>query len=254
MPRQNHRARLEELKALRKSGKKAFDSYQPDEIDDLYDEVDEDGYKKIVRERLNKDDFVVDDNGEGYADDGREDWDRVQRYESDSEEEIHGRGRPSKTGEPAERPNLQTCNANFTKPRKPAKTNNRSATPTTETSARTSRPEPRPRLSPRLSRRRTMMTSWLVFSARLTPTSQLQPDYPSTSDQASVAKHESCPLRQSPPPRRGSPSTQDYRRPLLPTTIKMMSLLRRCPWMTTSRLSPLWCQLAIQPHPPLRLR
>ncbi len=36
----------------------------------LYDEVDEDGYKKIVRDRLNQDDLVVDDNGEGYADDG----------------------------------------------------------------------------------------------------------------------------------------------------------------------------------------
>lgn len=89
---------MAELRAMRQSGKKAFDSYQVDDIDNLYDEVDEDGYKKIVRERLNKDDFVVDDNGEGYADDGREDWDRVQRYESDSEEELPGRGRPGKAG------------------------------------------------------------------------------------------------------------------------------------------------------------
>lgn len=98
MPRPNHRAKMAELRALRQSGKKAFDSYKVDDMDDLYEEVDEDGYKKIVRDRLNKDDFVVDDNGEGYADDGREDWDRVQRYESDSEEEVQGRGRPSKAG------------------------------------------------------------------------------------------------------------------------------------------------------------
>lgn len=94
----SHRARLAELKALRASGKKAFDSYKVSDVDNLYDEVDEDGYKELVRERLNKDDFVVDDNGEGYADDGREDWDRVQAYDSESEDEAGVRGRPSKAG------------------------------------------------------------------------------------------------------------------------------------------------------------
>jgi DNA polymerase alpha subunit A len=94
----SHRAKLAELKALRQSGKKAFDNYKVNEVDNLYDEVDEAGYKKIVRDRLNEDDFVVDDNGEGYADDGREEWDRVQAYDSDSEEEAVVRGRPSKAG------------------------------------------------------------------------------------------------------------------------------------------------------------
>lgn len=98
MSKVNHRARLAELKALRQSGKKAFDNYQVDDVDNLYDEVDEAGYKKIVRDRLNQDDFVVDDNGEGYADDGREDWDRVQQYDSESEDEAAVRGRPSKAG------------------------------------------------------------------------------------------------------------------------------------------------------------
>ncbi|WAO92963.1 DNA polymerase [Fusarium falciforme] len=92
----SHRAKLAELKALRQSGKKAFDNYKVNEVDNLYDEVDEAGYKKIVRDRLNEDDFVVDDNGEGYADDGREEWDRVQAYDSESEEEAVVRGRPSK--------------------------------------------------------------------------------------------------------------------------------------------------------------
>ncbi|KAH7354100.1 DNA polymerase [Plectosphaerella cucumerina] len=91
------RSKLAELKALRLAGKKAFDSYQVDDVQDLYEEVDENQYKKIVRERLNEDDFVVDDNGEGYADDGREEWDRVpHQYASDSEEELPTRGRPSK--------------------------------------------------------------------------------------------------------------------------------------------------------------
>ncbi|KAH7313309.1 hypothetical protein B0I35DRAFT_434837 [Stachybotrys elegans] len=96
MPKVDHRAKLAELRALRKAGKKAFENYEVAEVDDLYEEVDEDGYKKIVRDRLDQDDFVVDDNGEGYADDGREEWDRVQRYESDSEDDAPARGRPSK--------------------------------------------------------------------------------------------------------------------------------------------------------------
>jgi DNA polymerase alpha subunit A len=99
MPKVDRRAKLAELKALRQAGKKAFESYQVEDADNLYDEVDEAGYKKIVRDRLNEDDFVVDDNGEGYADDGREDWDRVRQYESDSEGELPARGRPSKAGE-----------------------------------------------------------------------------------------------------------------------------------------------------------
>ena len=99
MSKASHRAKLAELRALRQSGKKVFDSYTVDDADNLYDEVDEDGYKKIVRDRLNQDDFVVDDNGQGYADDGREDWDRVQRYDSDSDvDDMPARGRPSKAG------------------------------------------------------------------------------------------------------------------------------------------------------------
>lgn len=99
MPKVDHRAKLAELKALRQSGKKAFDTYRVDDAPDLYDEVDEDGYKKIVRNRLNEDDFVVDDNGEGYADDGREDWDRVRHYDSDSDlEDLPVRGGAGKAG------------------------------------------------------------------------------------------------------------------------------------------------------------
>ena len=85
-----------ELRALRQSGKKTFDTYEVDQVGDLYEEVDEDSYKKIVRDRLNQDDFVVDDNGEGYADDGREEWDRVPAYETESDDEMLGRGKGRK--------------------------------------------------------------------------------------------------------------------------------------------------------------
>ncbi|UKZ78218.1 hypothetical protein TrVFT333_005953 [Trichoderma virens FT-333] len=114
MPKVDRRAKLAELKALRQAGKKAFESYQVEDADDLYDEVDEAGYKKIVRDRLNQDDFVVDDNGEGYADDGREDWDRVRRYESDSEgeNELPVRGRPSKAAKKSREEELAKRDAN----------------------------------------------------------------------------------------------------------------------------------------------
>lgn len=99
MPKVDKRAKLAQLAALRKSGKKTFDSYEVEDVQDLYEEVDEDRYKNIVRDRLNQDDFVVDDNGEGYADDGREEWDRVHVYESDSEDDLPVRGKDRKTCE-----------------------------------------------------------------------------------------------------------------------------------------------------------
>lgn len=89
------RGALAELRALRAAGKTRLDSYQVEEEKQLYEEVDEEGYKKVVRSRLDQDDFVVDDNGEGYADDGREDWDteRLPQYDSESEEERPLRGK-----------------------------------------------------------------------------------------------------------------------------------------------------------------
>ena len=88
-------ARLAELRALRASGKKRLDTYKVEEEQDLYEEVDEEGYKKVVRARLDQDDFVIDDNGEGYADDGREEWMGERRYESasGSEGEMPLRGK-----------------------------------------------------------------------------------------------------------------------------------------------------------------
>lgn len=99
MSKVDKRAKLAQLAALRKSGKKTFDSYEVEDAQDLYEEVDEDRYKNIVRDRLNQDDFVVDDNGEGYADDGREEWDRVHAYESDSEADLPAREKDRKTCE-----------------------------------------------------------------------------------------------------------------------------------------------------------
>ena len=82
------KAALTALAARKAEGKSLLSSYQVAEAQDIYDQVDEEGYKKRVRERLDQDDFVVDDNGGGYADDGREEWDTERRYASESEEEL----------------------------------------------------------------------------------------------------------------------------------------------------------------------
>jgi DNA polymerase alpha subunit A len=87
-------ARLAQLRALRASGKTGLSTYEVDEDHNIYEEVDDEEYKKIVRKRLDEDDFIVDDNGEGYADDGREDWQNAaQEYGSESEEEQPARGK-----------------------------------------------------------------------------------------------------------------------------------------------------------------
>lgn len=82
--------RFAQIRALRAAGKTAFDDYQVEEAESIYETVDDEGYKKVVRSRLDQDDFVVDDNGEGYADDGREDWqdERQARDDSESEEDL----------------------------------------------------------------------------------------------------------------------------------------------------------------------
>ncbi|BFZ56534.1 DNA-directed DNA polymerase alpha catalytic subunit pol1 [Savitreella phatthalungensis] len=69
-------SKFAELRALRASGKKRIETYRPTEDSDVYDTVDEAQYRDHVRQRLDQDDFVVDDNGLGYADTGADDWHR----------------------------------------------------------------------------------------------------------------------------------------------------------------------------------
>jgi DNA polymerase alpha subunit A len=94
----NARSKFAELRALRASGKKRLDTYEVHQEADVYEEVDEDGYKKVVRDRLNQDDFVIDDNGEGYADDGREEWDRRPDYDTESEDDLPMKNKTGKAG------------------------------------------------------------------------------------------------------------------------------------------------------------
>lgn len=60
---------------------------QVEEDATIYDEVTEDQYKSIVRGRLAKDDFVVDDGVGGYMDNGMDDFEEKED-DSMSEEDI----------------------------------------------------------------------------------------------------------------------------------------------------------------------
>lgn len=60
-----------------------------EEDDTVYDEVTEDQYKTIVKGRLQRDDFVVDDGAGGYVDNGMDDWTGGnEKDESEDEEEF----------------------------------------------------------------------------------------------------------------------------------------------------------------------
>ncbi|KAJ0417328.1 DNA polymerase family B-domain-containing protein [Aspergillus carlsbadensis] len=111
------RARLAELRALRASGKKRISTYEVEEQGDIYEEVDEEGYKKVIRNRLDEDDFVVDDNGEGYADDGREVWnERNGGYSDESEDdELPVRGKAAKRKREEEKQRKEKINNGISK-------------------------------------------------------------------------------------------------------------------------------------------
>lgn len=80
--------KLKRLREARRTGHIA--SVSSDEDSAIYDEVDEDTFRQHKRDQLMNDDFIVDDNGEGYVDNGVDEWDDATRpnYYSDEEEPV----------------------------------------------------------------------------------------------------------------------------------------------------------------------
>ncbi|KAH9479795.1 DNA polymerase alpha catalytic subunit [Psilocybe cubensis] len=91
--------KLAEYKRAREGGTRVF----KEEDVEIYDEVSEDQYQKIVKGRLQRDDFVVDDGAEGYVDNGMDDWaGGDEEFRDDSEEE--GRKKDKKKKNKTEKP------------------------------------------------------------------------------------------------------------------------------------------------------
>ncbi|KAJ3026454.1 UNVERIFIED_CONTAM: DNA-directed DNA polymerase alpha catalytic subunit pol1 [Siphonaria sp. JEL0065] len=87
------RQRLELLKKTRSGTAKRSDLLRNDEPATLFDELSEDDYKRYLRNKIEQDDFVVDDDGKGYADYGDDfDGDKNNESEDDDESEAEEDG------------------------------------------------------------------------------------------------------------------------------------------------------------------
>ncbi|KZP01754.1 DNA polymerase alpha catalytic subunit, partial [Calocera viscosa TUFC12733] len=90
--------RFAELKAARQGLARSKQYRETETGDDgkIYDELDEDQYKAVVKGRLQRDDFIEDDDGGGYADNGMDDWERGENSEEEEDLEEYARRRKDK--------------------------------------------------------------------------------------------------------------------------------------------------------------
>ncbi|TIB11245.1 hypothetical protein E3P89_02421 [Wallemia ichthyophaga] len=88
------RDKLRELREAREGGGRAKQFKISDNVD-IYDQVDEDGYKSVYNERINKPDFIQDDDGLGYLDNGLDDYDwSTQNPASGDDDDVKPKRKP----------------------------------------------------------------------------------------------------------------------------------------------------------------
>ncbi|KAF9219738.1 hypothetical protein BS17DRAFT_760418 [Gyrodon lividus] len=92
------KATVDKLSDYRRARDGGPRKWKPEEDVALYDEVTEDQYKSIVKGRLQKDDFVVDDGVSGYMDNGMDDWtgQDVADEEDEEDEDYYSRKKSKK--------------------------------------------------------------------------------------------------------------------------------------------------------------
>ncbi|PCH44462.1 hypothetical protein WOLCODRAFT_105176 [Wolfiporia cocos MD-104 SS10] len=94
--RREKRSKLDQLveyKRIRDGGSR---TWKGEEDVRIYDEVTEDQYKSIVRGRLAKDDFVVDDGVRGYMDTGVDDFEEAETREDSDEDDRKSKPKKGK--------------------------------------------------------------------------------------------------------------------------------------------------------------
>ncbi|KAG0346298.1 DNA polymerase alpha catalytic subunit [Podila humilis] len=86
---------LAQLRENKRSGKTRLEQYEAEDAEDLYDEIDTED-RVFKRLRQDHDDFVEDDDGQGYADNGEEE----EAYYSDEypKEQRNGKGSKKNSG------------------------------------------------------------------------------------------------------------------------------------------------------------
>lgn len=116
LSRSTRREKLKQLKEARRTGKNinVIES-DDDDYKEIYDEVDEETYREHKRNQLMNDDFIVDDNGEGYVDTGADEWDDASRPNYYSDEEVNEKKRRKKDDKAVKVPKTSQIR-NFFKP------------------------------------------------------------------------------------------------------------------------------------------
>jgi len=96
-------AALQKLKDLKGTKNK----YNIDDVDDVYEEVDEREYSKRVQRRQ-EDDWIIDDDGSGYVEDGREVFDDdLDDGEVEKTRASKGKARKKDRGVPVKSSNIK---------------------------------------------------------------------------------------------------------------------------------------------------